>query len=122
MGHFWATLYTVQQLLLRERERERERERGEGEGEGERKRHKSCCTHSTFALPELPGKHHMIGYRPMLTPGSERYVHHMMLYECHGGREDSYGLFNHHVNSGYECHAPNMPEDFKRCRGIVAAW
>ncbi len=38
-------------------------------------------------LPELPGKHHMVGYRPKLNPDTERYVHHMMLYECHD--EDS---------------------------------
>ena len=55
----------------------------------------------------------MIGYRAVLTPGSERYVHHMMLYECHDDRGSSYSRFNHHVNSGYECHAPNMPVDFK---------
>ena len=41
------------------------------------------CT--MLRLPELPGKHHMIGYRPKITPGNERYLHHMMLYECHGG-------------------------------------
>jgi dopamine beta-monooxygenase len=66
----------------------------------------------------------MIGYRPILTPGSERYVHHMVLYECHDtdGNSDSYSRFNHHVNSGYECHAPNIPPDFKRCRGVIAAW
>ena len=23
-------------------------------------------------LPDLPGKHHMIGYKPVLSPGSER--------------------------------------------------
>ena len=55
----------------------------------------------------------MIGYRAVLTPGSSRYVHHMMLYECHDDRGSSYSRFNHHVNSGYECHAPNMPVDFK---------
>ena len=63
----------------------------------------------------------MIGYKPVLTPGSERYVHHMMMYECHDS-VDSYAKFNHHVNSGYECNTPNMPRDFKKCKGIVAAW
>eukprot|EP00095_Tigriopus_kingsejongensis_P000886 snap_masked-scaffold409_size180341-processed-gene-0.2 protein:Tk00886 transcript:snap_masked-scaffold409_size180341-processed-gene-0.2-mRNA-1 annotation:"hypothetical protein DAPPUDRAFT_62540" len=77
------------------------------------------CT--MLKLPEMPGKHHMIGYRPVLTPGSEKYVHHMMMYECHD-TEDSFTRFHHHVNSGYECNTPNMPKDFKKCRGIVAAW
>ena len=30
--------------------------------------------------------------------------------------------FSNHVHSGYECNAPNMPDDFKKCKGIVAAW
>ena len=34
-------------------------------------------------LPEMPGKHHMIGYKPIITDANKRYVHHMMLYECH---------------------------------------
>ena len=48
------------------------------------------CT--MLRLPDLEGKHHMIGYTPMLSRGNERYVHHMMLYECHGGDgpDDSY--------------------------------
>ena len=64
----------------------------------------------------------MIGYRAVLTPGSERYVHHMMLYECHDDRGSSYSRFNHHVNSGYECHAPNMPMDFKVCTSFVKTY
>ena len=64
----------------------------------------------------------MIGYRAVLTPGSERYVHHMMLYECHDEINGSWESFDHHVNSGYECNTPNMPKDFKKCKGIVAGW
>ena len=39
------------------------------------------CT--MLKLPEMPGKHHMIGYKPKISEDSKRYVHHMMLYECH---------------------------------------
>lgn len=39
------------------------------------------CT--MLKLPEMPGKHHMIGYRPNIAEENRRYVHHMMLYECH---------------------------------------
>ena len=39
------------------------------------------CT--MLKLPEMPGKHHMIGYRPNIAEANRRYVHHMMLYECH---------------------------------------
>ena len=51
------------------------------------------CT--MLRLPELPGKHHMSGYRPKITPGNERYLHHMMLYECHGGDgpDDSFNRY-----------------------------
>ena len=78
------------------------------------------CT--MLRLPELPGKHHLVGYHPTITPGNEPYVHHMMLYECHDDDIGSYESFDHHVNSGYECNAPNMPREFKKCKGIVAGW
>ena len=39
------------------------------------------CT--MLKLPEMPGKHHMIGYKPFISGNNRRYVHHMMLYECH---------------------------------------
>ena len=42
-------------------------------------------------LPEMPGKHHMIGYKPKISEDSKRYVHHMMLYECH----DEVNCFGH---------------------------
>ena len=35
---------------------------------------------------------------------------------------NSFERFNKHVNSGYECRSPNMPDDFKSCKGVVAAW
>ena len=114
------------------------------------------CT--MLKLPEMPGKHHMIGYKPIITEANKRYVHHMMLYECHDEvsstscssieileipnfialshtcvkekvltlcllqDNNSYERFHKHVNSGYECRSPNMPDDFRRCRGVVAAW
>ncbi len=49
----------------------------------------------------------------------------MMLYECHddpSSSSNSRARFHHHVNSGYECRTPNMPDDFRRCRGVAAAW
>ena len=35
---------------------------------------------------------------------------------------NSHERFSKHVNSGYECRSPNMPDDFKSCKGVVAAW
>ena len=72
-------------------------------------------------LPLLATKHHMVGYIPKIQPGNERYVHHLMLYECHDPNPDQ--TFRRHVyKSGYKCYTPNMPDDFKKCKGIVAAW
>ena len=72
-------------------------------------------------LPLLSEKHHMVGYSPKIQAGHEPYVHHMMLYECHDDNPDE--TFKRHVyKSGYRCYTPNMPGDFKKCRGIVAAW
>ena len=72
-------------------------------------------------LPVLSEKHHMVGYIPKIQSGHERYVHHMMLYECHDDNPEE--TFKRHVyKSGYRCYTPNMPGDFKKCRGIVAAW
>ena len=68
------------------------------------------------------GKHHLVGYIPKIQSGNEAYVHHMMLYECHDDQRGSWEAFEHHVNSGYECNTPNMPRDFKKCKGIVAGW
>ena len=63
-----------------------------------------------------------MGYIPKIQSGNEAYVHHMMLYECHDDQRGSWEAFEHHVNSGYECNTPNMPRDFKKCKGIVAGW
>ena len=49
-------------------------------------------------LPEMPGKHHMIGYKPKISEDSKRYVHHMMLYECH----DEVNIINFFVNQFHE--------------------
>jgi hypothetical protein len=51
------------------------------------------CT--MLKLPEMPGKHHMIGYKPVISEASQRYVHHMMLYECH---DEVYIMFYSHVS------------------------
>ena len=74
------------------------------------------------SLIMFSGKHHLVGYIPKIQSGNEAYVHHMMLYECHDDQRGSWEAFEHHVNSGYECNTPNMPRDFKKCKGIVAGW
>ncbi|XP_060066831.1 DBH-like monooxygenase protein 1 [Ylistrum balloti] len=36
----------------------------------------------TFQLPALGSKHHMIKYEPIITPGNELNVHHMVIFRC----------------------------------------
>ena len=44
----------------------------------------------------------------------------MMLYECLDQNPDD--TFKQHVyKSSYKCYKPNMPDDFKKWKGIVAA-
>lgn len=44
---------------------------------------------------ELPygQKYHIVRWRPVITPGMEDYVHHMVLFICPRGRHESEGPF-----------------------------
>ncbi len=77
-----------------------------------------------FKAPETEVKHHMIALRPLIHPGNEAYVHHMVLYECHVPDGDSSDWFDHHVNkSGEACYSPNMPPEWSFCLATNAwAW
>ena len=44
--------------------------------------------------------HHLfkcLGFEPVIEPGHESYVHHMVLYECHVPEESSDLYFAHHA-------------------------
>ena len=73
------------------------------------------CT--MLRLPDLPGKHHMIGYHPKLSPGNERFVHHMMLYECHGGDgpDDSWQRYCVNYFKRYK-HGTCVCTNYTRCQ------
>lgn len=54
---------------------------------------------------------------PYVQKGNEAFVHHILLYECHGDFNESY------FDEGAPCNSrANMP--YLRCRGasLVAAW
>ncbi|XP_065846011.1 DBH-like monooxygenase protein 1 [Oscarella lobularis] len=69
-----------------------------------------------FTMPVIPSGAHIVGYAPMVTPGNEGVVHHIVIYRCFNGTVFS---------TGYEgnCYG-NMLDEHFRCRGTapVVAW
>ncbi|XP_068081062.1 MOXD1 homolog 1 [Anabrus simplex] len=75
-----------------------------------------------FKVPPLSDKHHMIGYEPVLQEGHERYVHHMLLYECAIPPHKTAQFDRYVAQEGESCYAPNMPQDWDQCLTPVVAW
>lgn len=84
-----------------------------------------------YQAPDLDKKHHMIALEPLIQPGHESYVHHMVLYECHipANHVTTSGAttadwFQRHVNQpGQPCYSPNMPAEWSFCLATNAwAW
>nr|XP_018667907.1 DBH-like monooxygenase protein 1 homolog [Ciona intestinalis] len=68
-------------------------------------------------LPTLPTKHHVIKFEPLIQPGNERFVHHMLLHLCTKNEKDVTLL-----NTNHECYRLTSPADFSDCVQIIAAW
>ena len=85
-----------------------------------------------YRAPDLATKHHMIAIEPLIQPGHESYVHHMVLYECHIPEDmmaeaegaSSADWFERHVSQpGQPCYSPNMPAEWSFCLATNAwAW
>lgn len=62
------------------------------------------------------GKFVLMQFAPVVTPGNEGIVHHILVYQCFNRTGFSLG----HAGS---CEA-NMPDEVANCRGAapVAAW
>jgi len=85
-----------------------------------------------YRAPDLNHKHHMIALEPLIEPGHESYVHHMVLYECHiphsqieaAGGATTADWFQRHVDQpGQPCYSPNMPAEWSFCLATNAwAW
>ncbi|CAB3253214.1 unnamed protein product [Arctia plantaginis] len=84
-----------------------------------------------FKVPDLPRKHHIVGYEPLIdsrplrnnvpvhVPNSQSPVHHMVLYEC--AEDDDKHLWNSWTESdGY--FGPNRPSAWATCATPIAAW
>uniref|UniRef100_A0A8C8SW32 Monooxygenase DBH like 1 n=1 Tax=Pelusios castaneus TaxID=367368 RepID=A0A8C8SW32_9SAUR len=69
-----------------------------------------------FKMPILDGKHHVIKIEPLIQEGHENVVHHILLYQCSSGLNDSV------LDYGHECYHPNMPDSFLECEAVIFAW
>nr|XP_034307031.1 DBH-like monooxygenase protein 1 homolog [Crassostrea gigas] len=66
------------------------------------------CT--TFNMPDIGGKRHVIRYDPVVTQGNEKIVHHVVLYRCRG-EEPKY------AHMDYDCYAATT--DYRpECRSV----
>lgn len=78
-----------------------------------------------FKVPPMQKKHHMIGYEPLLQPGNERYVHHMLLYECVAPHQfaSTDSMFQRFVeHPGESCYSSAMPPEWDQCMTAIVAW
>ncbi|XP_046409387.1 MOXD1 homolog 1 [Neodiprion fabricii] len=72
-----------------------------------------------FKAPPLGGKHHMIGYTPLVEKANEALVHHIILYECASVAPI---LGEHARIAGAACYSPTMPREWDSCLQPVVAW
>ncbi|OXA42075.1 DBH-like monooxygenase protein 1 [Folsomia candida] len=83
-------------------------------------------------FPTLETKHHLFGYRPILQPGNERSIHHIIMYQCVVGPTDENmphsdgtdAVFRKFVDHpGGRCYTPNMPPEWGQyCTSIPILW
>ncbi|CAL4133676.1 unnamed protein product, partial [Meganyctiphanes norvegica] len=73
-------------------------------------------------IPALKKKNQIVGAVPIIQEGNWKYVHHMLLYECHSAT-DSEEVFGKFVQAkGAQCHTANMPPSWSQCNVPIAAW
>ncbi|XP_052790851.1 DBH-like monooxygenase protein 1 homolog [Mya arenaria] len=66
-----------------------------------------------FTLPPI-GKHHMIKYEPVISPGNEKHVHHILLSRCRKPNPEQY----HGMSEN--CYTGNMT--LPQCNDYIVAW
>ncbi|XP_049876022.1 MOXD1 homolog 1-like [Pectinophora gossypiella] len=84
-----------------------------------------------FKAPDLPSKHHIVGYqplidsrpirngRPVVEKNSLSPVHHMVLYEC--AEDPDKNMWNEWAD-GDGFFGPNKPSEWAACVTPIAAW
>ncbi|XP_065840799.1 DBH-like monooxygenase protein 1 [Oscarella lobularis] len=71
---------------------------------------------SNFTLPVIPGGANIVGFAPIVTPGNEGIVHHIVVFQCFNKTGFDFG-YNGACNG-------NKPDEVSNCLGTapVAAW
>ncbi|KAK6195952.1 hypothetical protein SNE40_001271 [Patella caerulea] len=73
------------------------------------------CT--SFKLPDIGGKNHMVMFEPILQKGNEGVVHHILVYHCPPSKQYD----DKFINMEYECYE-HAPRELNECRAIMLAW
>jgi len=74
---------------------------------------------SFFDPPVLDDIHHIVSVDPIITPGNEGLVHHILVYACWGVADEH--LRGNNKTEGV-CFGEEMPEFFGSCRSVFVAW
>ncbi|XP_064602687.1 DBH-like monooxygenase protein 1 [Liolophura sinensis] len=70
---------------------------------------------SSFKFPDLTRKHHVIQVEPVIQPGRESEVHHIILHACPYYSNES-------LEVSHQCRHRNMPPEWWRCEANYFAW
>ncbi|XP_067141864.1 DBH-like monooxygenase protein 1 [Centruroides vittatus] len=73
-----------------------------------------------FRVPHLDRKHHIIEFGPLIQPGHEGVVHHMLLYECTGLTNET--VFKYADKTYHRCYTKNSIPKFPFCFTVNIVW
>ncbi|XP_023242126.1 DBH-like monooxygenase protein 1 [Centruroides sculpturatus] len=71
-------------------------------------------------VPHLDRKNHIIEFGPLIQPGHEGVVHHMLLYECTGVTNET--VLKYADKSYHRCYTKNLVPKFPFCLTANLAW
>ncbi|CAG0900730.1 unnamed protein product [Darwinula stevensoni] len=69
--------------------------------------------------PVLDTTHHVIGYKPHVKPGNERYVHHLQFFGCNVAKEQEAMFDSWAEQEGVVCDGPDHPLEWRKCRSLL---
>ncbi|XP_052790852.1 DBH-like monooxygenase protein 1 [Mya arenaria] len=69
-----------------------------------------------FSIPPI-GKHHMIKYEPVITPGNEKHVHHIQLSRCREPNPEQYNGLSEHCDDPLK-----VNKTIPNCSNYIIAW
>ncbi|XP_059175988.1 DBH-like monooxygenase protein 1 [Physella acuta] len=72
------------------------------------------CT--IIKLPDLGQKHHMFKYEPIIQPGHEQLVHHILVYYCPGKLDDKF------LDVSYMCYDETPDRELDKCEPVMISW